>query len=474
MRRALNHIIFSLLLAGLNLVAQNKYIDSLTFALKSAKHDSVRAEIYLYWGEQIYLDQPDSAVLLWQKVQQISEREAKKNASNKRLHKAYSELLSSALNNIATVYENRGDIIKSLEYHHRSLKISEEVNDTAGIANSFNNMGVLYYYQNDLVRALEYFTKSLHIRERIGDKEGISYCLNNLGEIYISQAEQKPGKNEKISLVKKALENYKKALKIREEINDKPGIAQSLNSIAGAYDGLGGDSALHKALEYYMKAVVVHTEAKNKGGMANSTYNVAAIYFDMGKKDKAIEYATRSLNLAKEVGYPGDMRNAARLLTICYKASGDYKKAFENYELQIQMNDSIVNGETKKASIKSQLKYEYEKHAAADSVKNAEEQKVKDAQLAAQNAQIKQEKFQRYALLAGLLIVLVGLGFVVNRFRLTQRQKKIIELQKERVDRAYEELHEKNKEILDSIRYAQRIQKALLPNEKYIAKNLKK
>ncbi|MGZ3865015.1 MAG: tetratricopeptide repeat protein [Bacteroidia bacterium] len=472
----MKHIGFCLLFFVVHLhgTAQSKYIDSLRLLLKNAKHDTVRADIYLTWGEQIYLDQPDSAVILWQKVQQISEREAKKNPSNTRLHNSYLELLSSALNNIATVYENRGDIIKSLDYHHRSLKISEEVKDTAGIANSFNNMGVLYYYQNDLVRALEYFTKSLNIRERIGDKAGIAYCLNNLGEIYISQADQKSGKDEKVRLVKKALENYKKALKIREQINDKPGIAQSLNSIAGAYDGLGGDSALHKALEYYQKAVAVHTEAKNKGGTANSTYNVAAVYFDLGNKDKAIEYATRSLDLAKEVGYPADIRNAAKLLAICYKAKGDYKKAFENFELRIQMNDSIVNSETKKASIKSQLKYEYEKRAAADSVKNTEEQKVKDAQLVAQHAQIKQEKTQRYALLAGLLIVLVGLGFVTNRFRLTQRQKKIIELQKERMDRAYEELHEKNTEILDSIRYAQRIQRALLPNEKYIAKNLKK
>ena len=44
------------------------------------------------------------------------------------------------------------------------------------------------------------------------------------------------------------------------------------------------------------------------------------------------------------------------------------------YELEIQMRDSINNMQTKKASIKSQLKYEYEKRAAADSVKNAEQQ----------------------------------------------------------------------------------------------------
>ena len=105
---------------------------------------------------------------------------------------------------------------------------------------------------------------------------------------------------------------------------------------------------------------------------------------------------------------------------------------------------------------------------------------MKDARLQAQNAQIKNEKFQRFALIVGLFFVVFrcfwfvvfGLLFVVNRFRITQKQKKIIEEQKIKVDEAFEKLAEKNKEVLDSIHYAKRIQTALLTSEKYIARNL--
>ena len=138
------------------------------------------------------------------------------------------------------------------------------------------------------------------------------------------------------------------------------------------------------------------------------------------------------------------------------------------------MRDSVNNQETKKASIKSQLKYEYEKQAAADSVKHAQAQKVKDAQLRAQNASLKQQKTQRYVLYGGLLLVVGILIFMINRFRITQRQKALIQKQKVFVDEAYEKLHEKNKEVLDSIHYAQRIQKALITSEKYIDKQLNK
>ena len=136
------------------------------------------------------------------------------------------------------------------------------------------------------------------------------------------------------------------------------------------------------------------------------------------------------------------------------------------------MNDSINNEKNKKESIKKQFQYQYEKKAAADSVKNAEEQKVKNAQLTAQNAELKQEKIQRLALYGGLFLVTIFLGFVYNRFKILKRQKTIIGKQKELVDQAYEKLHEKNKEIMDSIYYARRIQNALLTSEQYFTKQL--
>ncbi|MBK8367942.1 MAG: hypothetical protein IPL10_11115 [Bacteroidetes bacterium] len=98
------------------------------------------------------------------------------------------------------------------------------------------------------------------------------------------------------------------------------------------------------------------------------------------------------------------------------------------YELEIQMRDSISNQETRKAAVKKQLQYQYEKKAAADSVKNAEAEKVKNAQLMVQQTQLKQEKTQRFALYGGLILVIIFSGFVFNRFKITQKQKAIIEI----------------------------------------------
>jgi hypothetical protein len=56
-------------------------------------------------------------------------------------------------------------------------------------------------------------------------------------------------------------------------------------------------------------------------------------------------------------------------------------------------------------------------------------------------------------------------GFMFNRFKVTQRQKGIIELQKTEVEKQKHLVEEKQKEILDSIYYAKRIQVAQIPTE---------
>ena len=56
---------------------------------------------------------------------------------------------------------------------------------------------------------------------------------------------------------------------------------------------------------------------------------------------------------------------------------------------------------------------------------------------------------------------------ILRSLKINKEQNKIISLQKDIVE-------EKQKEILDSIRYAKRIQNSLLPSEKYIEKNILK
>ena len=110
--------------------------------------------------------------------------------------------------------------------------------------------------------------------------------------------------------------------------------------------------------------------------------------------------------------------------------------------------------------MQKQFEYEYGQKALTDSLKIAEEKKLVAVQF-------KGEQTKRYALYGGLVLILVFSGFLFKRFKVEQGQKRMIAEQKQLVD-------EKQKEVMDSIKYAKRIQQSLMPTDKYIERNVNK
>ncbi len=369
------------------------------------------------------------------------------------------EGIASSFNHIGLLYNNQGNIEKALEYYHKSLKIREEINDTYGLSISYSNIGLVYQHQGHLNKALEYCLKSLKLQEELVDKEGIARSLNNIGAIY------KDMKN-----VPLAVSYFQKAIVIQEEINDRIGIAYSYNNIGAIYNN---KENYKEAVIWYSKSLKIFEELENQKGTAYAADNLALSLLYVGESEKALSLANRSMVIAKKLGFPDVIMRVAYTLNTIYQSRHDYKKALKMYELEIQMRDSISNQETRKATIKKQLQYQYEKKATADSVKNAEAQKVKNSQLMLQQTQLKQEKTQRLALYGGLILVIIFSGFVFNRFKITQKQKAIIEIKERETYQQKHLIEEKHKEITDSINYAERIQRSFLATAYLLEENLK-
>ncbi len=218
----------------------------------------------------------------------------------------------------------------------------------------------------------------------------------------------------------------------------------------------------------------------NKRQMVESLNNIGNIYLEKGNYYKAIQYGKRAKIIADEIGVLVKTKNNAEFLWKVYKKTTDYKRSLEMFELYIKTRDSINSIENQKTVIQKEYQYQYEKKAATDSIMAIEEIKIADALLAAEKAEnkrhqieAKKQEEEKYFLFGGLALALIFGGFIFNRFRITAKQKLIIEGQKEKVDEAFDELEEKNQEILDSISYAKRIQSAILPPAKIVKEYLK-
>lgn len=437
-------IAFWIFLSHVRVTGQN--IDSLKIALKNAKTDTNKITILL---ELVANISDDNVWPIYNK--QMLELSEKLIQSNNLLIQKKGKIgLADAYNNIGFMYNNQGDIPNALDYFGKSLKIQEELGYKQGIAELMSNIGVIYYLQNELEKALDFYLKSLKIRESLGDKNAIANSLSNIGNLFYTQ------KN-----MSRALYYSTRSLKLQEEIGDKEGMAYSLNNLGTIYFFKNN---IDDALGVYYRSKKIREEIGDMQGIAASQHNIATAYLKLAAPKGSLTYnkihltlalsnADSSLLISKKLGFPANIRNAERLLSRIDSLRGNYKDAFEHYKQYILFRDSITNEGTRKASIKNQLKYEFERKEAV-----LKEKQEKEKALAEEKNRFQQIVI--FSVVIGLVLVLIFAGFIFRTLKTTRNQKTIIE--------------EKQKEILDSIQYAKRIQQSLLPNEKFIDKSLKR
>jgi len=493
-------IFFLFLLVTLSLLskqvfAQTKTIDSLKTLLSIEKVDTSKVNLMNNIGIELKNNREYEAANKFSVQAKILAEKA-----------GFKKGIGNSLNNIGNIYSSQGNYPEALKNHMAALKIREEARDKMGIAASLNNIGNIYYRQGNYPETLKNHLASLKIKEEIGDKKGIAASLNNIGNVYQSQGNSP-----------EALKNYLASLKIKKESGDKYGIANSLNNIGNIYKYQGN---YPEALKNHLASLKIAEEIGNKSGIGYSLNNIGSVYFEQGnypealknflaslriseeigdqlgiarylknigviftatgKPTEAEKWFKRGLQLAKEIGSLEIIEQSYDGLASSDSALGNYKSAYENYKMYILYRDSLINEESSKKMVQQQMQYEFDKKEALTKA----EQDKKDA-IATEEKE--KQSLMLSSVIAGLLLVVSFSGFIYNRFRVTKKQKNIIEKQKEEVDKqrelaesrkfiAEEQKHiieEKQKEILDSIHYAKRIQHAMLTSESYFDEYLK-
>ncbi len=360
--------------------------------------------------------------------------------------------VARVLNSLGAICDTQGEIRKAIDYYSQALKLSEKANAKDGIAASLNNLGFTYQQQGDFPRAVEFYLRGVKIWGEMNDKSGLAPTLTNLGSIYLKQGD-----------VTKANDFYSKAMIINEELSNKDGIAQSLTGMGDVYSYEG---KIEEAIKYYNKSLGIYEEMRSEGNIASNLNALAKAHVKLGKWQLAKDLAERGFKLSKKIGHLAIIKETSLVLSKIYAHFNNYKDAYEMQLVYKQMSDSVSNEANKKAALKQAFQYEYGKKAVADSVKRVEELRVHAVEL-------DQEKTQRYSLYGGLALVALFGIFIFSRYRVTQKQKTIIEIKEKETSEQKVVIEEKHKEITDSINYAERIQRSFLATKEHLNRNLK-
>ncbi len=385
---------------------------------------------------------PDTAIVLAKQLLQLAI-----NAKSKKYQ-------ANAFTTLGVCYKFLGNYPKAVDYYLKALKIMEQLKNNSGIASCNMNIGIVYSNLSNYTKAQSYLSKSLQVFLNLKDKKSIAVCYANIGTIYAKQSKHK-----------EALKYFMKCLSLQLELKNKQGIGMSYGNIGNVYDVLGDNE---KALFYHYKALELRRLINDKHGVAVCYNNIAES--KLLNTTDAIKYADSALQISTSIFDIASQQLAYQTLAQNYAKINNYKQAYQNHVKFKQLTDSIFNENNSKQLGDLKTQFEVDKKETELKLKAQGEQ---DKLKAIANEEKKRQQIVITLVSFVLLLVVVFLFFLFNRFRITNRQKNIIQQQKTLVDKAYESLHEKNKEVMDSINYARRIQNALLPNEKYISKHLR-
>ncbi|OJJ17106.1 hypothetical protein BKI52_30810 [marine bacterium AO1-C] len=362
---------------------------------------------------------------------------------------------------LASYYKSNGNYIKALDCLLKSLKVRETfLADSFSLAINYNRIGVLLYEQQNYEKAITYYNKHLKVVQKLKVQKLQSLSYNNIALAY-----------QHLHRYTEAEEHYQKSIFLAQKAKHKP-------ILGWAYNGMGivnqEQKRYPKAKEWFDKAIAIRTKPRL---LAQSYYGLGKNYQLQKQYRKAKQYYLKASSLAQRTTDLALKRDIQGGLSICYESLGETAKALTSHQLFKQLADSLLNLENAKGITQLETTYRFQKEK--DSLKFAEARK----QEALKNEITTRKANQRttyigLALTLGLVIVL--LFFFVEKQKSNRKLNHANEelaISNEEIKASSEEVqsinstlqetlelvNEQKNDMVASINYAERIQRAVLP-----------
>lgn len=344
-------------------------------------------------------------------------------------------LLARLYYKIGSAYLLEGNYSKSQEYQLNALRIYEDYPNNKDIVKVYNSIALIYFYVKDYDKALDYFNKAIDLLNKNFDGDNLKInkylgnVYNNIGIIY-------DNKNN-LSL---AIEFYSKALSFSKKINDSENLSTVYSNMGIVYLK---ENKYDLAEAMFNEAYKIRLKQNNIYGLSKSFYHLGRLNNEKGNFNKALDFLSKAVDFSIKSNASSTRMNAYDELSKVYSSKKNYELAFKNLKLFHRLKDSLDNKESHQKTIEANLLYAFEKESKA----------------------IKKLNKQREFIYWGALILLILLLFsIINRYKLQKSKAKLHLFDKEFIQLSHQEavlreenlkkeLEFKNKELTTNIIY---------------------
>jgi len=411
--------------------SQDPEKDSLLQIIKAGKQDLATARAWAALSQIMTWNQPDSILLCAENAIALGE----KLRSDTILFHAYSSKAAS--------FYIKNEYKKGIEAGMVAFRLAKKYNNPTWEASISNTLGFIYNSAQKYREAIPYFETSVAFNRKYNQKRNLASALNNLANAHMLLKE-----------IKASLIYRLEAIALRKELNLPSALGDSYSDLGETYMLLNQTDS---ALKYFEAAFAIKEKINDVEMMAVSGMNLAQALRLKKRYKEALTYLQVAERCSNELGSYEYLFKVYDEMSLCYKALGKSDEAYEFLRKHNQYKDSVITVESRKQL--NELTEQFQSEKKTFEIESLKKEKQKDIELASE----RDKRKNSVLFLSAFILLAIGVYtfLLFKRFKLTKEQKRIIEEQKHLVE-------EKQKEILDSIHYARRIQRSLITNEKYI------
>ena len=212
-----------------------------------------------------------------------------------------------------------------------------------------------------------------------------------------------------------------------------------------------------EAIRFYDLEIQNFKLANEEANLIIPYQNIADTYLKFKDYTNCKKYLELAMNLAISLGSKADIYEVSFIYSRYYEATGDYKLANQFMKRYYEGKDTIVSNQLKNELSDQKSEFDRENAKALLTIQKMEVER-----------QMKSKELIRWVLILSSVFFVIVLFLSITKYRSKQKSfvklseyKNQLEIQKEKIEDA-------QKEIIDSINYAKRIQNTLLTQKEFI------
>lgn len=441
-----------------NCIAQSK-TDSLLNVVKTTPIDTIKVNALVELAYQLKNSQPDEALQYGMQAIELAEKSGfetgyveshnitrlvyyiKKNYREAQKHGdiVYQKLVSGkndykkgkAAYALGNIYFKQNNYTEATNWYLRALKYYEQTDSKYDIGITQENLGSIFLQTEQLNSASEYYNKSLQTAMEIKDSIGIVSGYSNMGIVY--------GHLQKYT---EAFEQFGKAVNLALQLKDTSMLIEVLNNEGITFKKAGRYNEAVIGYQFCEKLI----KARDPVDSVALSYvygNLGVVYTKMNQFNLAADYLQRSVDYSLKSNDNWLRSEGYNSFYELYYNRGDYKKSLDYHLKYIAIRDSMLSVEKNGQIEEMRAKYE------------ADEKDLKIKNLDRENkANSQRQRIISYAIMGGLLLLVVIAFILYSRFLLKKKSNQKLEAANNELSKTLKDLKETQAQLIQQEKMA--------------------